>query len=449
MYSREEYNEKIENNGINIWKLLEFLLYKWKIVTCISVCFFVAGMCVFVFNFKNRDGDADVNIEQTSSMEQLTEWQQQKVNSILKEYKELEEMEEYKNNSAYMNLNAYNCNSTILQYLITDVDPNKNSFDIYKVFARDGNLKERIEAEFGNEVVMPSELIIISEGARSNMLMPDTKNDILNVKIVTSEADLNKRITNVVKEAFDEYHQYILPKVGEHKISLLSENSYVGIDKTVELTQDVFDTEFDRNRSQIINLESQLNTEEKEVLDQERGETDNVKKVVQEKSTFSWKWSFVILIMCVVASVLIVSCYYILNGRIKSSDEIVSIFGIPYIGKLVLQTYDSKNGLLESLIELLCREIGEKQIYFLVGSKLANIRSNVNLIKANLKEKDIDIIVGENISENPSELKEAKECGNIILLFEINETSYYLIDKILQQCNTYGINVVGAIDIVN
>ena len=445
MYSREIYKEKVENNGINIWRLLEFLLCKWKIVAGISAILFIAGIFVLLSAYKKNDTKVH-SIE----IEQLTENQQYKVNSILKAYEELHEMEDYNNKSAYMNLNAYECNSTVLQYLITDTDPDKNSFDVYKVFAKDGKLKERITSEFGNEVVMPSDLLMITESARSNTLMPDTKNDILSVKIVTSDADLNKRITSSVKKAFDEYHQYILPTIGEHKILLLDENSYVGVDKTVEEEQKSFEIEFDRKKAQINNLESQLEGEEKEVLDRERGNTDNVTKVEQEKRPFPWKWICIILVLCIMVSTVIVSCYYILNGRIKSSEEMVSLFGIPYIGELVLQTDEVKNGLLESRIELLCREIGKNCIcLLLVGSRLCNIESCMSLMKANLAEKDIDIFVGTNIDENPNELKEAQECGNIVMVFENGQTSYSSIDRFLQQCNIYGVNVVGAIDIRN
>lgn len=445
MYSREIYKEKVENNGINIWRLLEFIICRWKIVAGISAILFIAGIVVLLLSFKNNDSEV-----QSIEMEQLTESQQYKVDSILKSYEELKQMEDYKNNSAYMNLNAYECNSTVLQYLVTDTDPNKNSFDIYKVFARDGKLKEKIESEFGNEIVMPSDLLIISEGARSNMLMPDTKNDILNVKIVTSDADLNKRITDTVKEAFDEYHQYILSEIGEHKISLLGENSYVGVDKTVEAVQDSFKIEFDRTKAQITSLESQLTSEEKEVLDRERDHTDNEMEVVQQNKTFPWKWSVVILVLCVMVSVVMVSCYYILNGRIKSNDEIVSLFGIPYVGKFITQTNDEKNKLLESCIELLCAELKEKRIcLLLVGNRFSKIESHMDLMKTNLEDKGIEVIVGMNAEENPNELKKAKECGNIVLVFEINKTSYNSIDRFLQQCNTYGINVVGAIDVVN
>lgn len=445
MYSREIYKEKVENNGINIWRLLEFLLFKWKIVAGISAILFIAGVSVLLSTYKKNDTKV-----QSVEMEQLTENQQYKVNSILNAYEELHEMEDYKNNSAYMNLNAYECNSTVLQYLITDPEPDKDSFGVYKAFARDGKLKERITSEFGNEVVMPSDLLIISEYTRSNTLMPDTKNDILSVKIVTSDADLNERITNTVKEAFDEYHQYILPKIGEHKISLLDENSYVGADKTVEEVQKSFEIEFDRKKAQINNLESQLEGEEKEVLDRERGNTDNVTKDEQEKRPFPWKWVCVILALCIMVSTVIVSCYYILNGKIKSSEEMVSLFGIPYIGELLIQTDNVKNELLESRIELLCREIGKNCIcLLLVGSRLCNIESCMDLMKANLAEKDINIIVGTNIDENPNDLKEAQKCGNIVLVFGINKTSYNSIDRFLQQCDTFGINVAGAIDIRN
>lgn len=480
MYSREIYKEKVENNGINVWSLFEFIFYKWKLVTGISVILFIAGMLVLLFTYKNNDANIAANTTtdtntstnttvvfpdiQSHKTDQLTKSQQYKVDTILKLYEELKKLEDYKNNSSYMNLNAYECNSTVLQYLITDVDPDKDSFDIYKMFAKDGKLKEKIESEFGDEVVRPSDLLIISEGSRSSTLVPKTKNDVLNVKIVTADADLNKRITSTVKEAFNEYHQHILSAIGEHKISLLDENSYIGVDKTVETDQSTFEIQLDRNRSQIITLENQLTGEEKEVLDQKRNNTDsvtekevldqekdntdNVTEVVPEEKIFPWQWSIVILVLCVIVSIVIVSCFYILNGRIKCSDEIVSLFGIPYIGKLVLKTDELKDEFLESRIELLCRKIGKKCIYLSpVGSKLCSMESYMDLMKVDLKEKDIDIIAGTNIDENPNDLKVAQECGNIVLIFGVNITSYSSIDRFLQQCDTFGINVAGAIDI--
>ena len=91
MYSREIYKEKVENNGINIWRLLEFLLFKWKIVAGISAILFIAGVSVLLSTYKKNDTKV-----QSVEMEQLTENQQYKVNSILNAYEELHEMEDYK-----------------------------------------------------------------------------------------------------------------------------------------------------------------------------------------------------------------------------------------------------------------------------------------------------------------------------------------------------------------
>ena len=75
-----------------------------------------------------------------------------------------------------MELNAYDCNITVIQYLIL---PKASSsglklYDLYANFIKNGRLKTTLEDELGGKIKYPSDLVtLVEQIIPKNFLVPD------------------------------------------------------------------------------------------------------------------------------------------------------------------------------------------------------------------------------------------------------------------------------------
>lgn len=231
--------KKIENNGIVLSELIKFVLNKWKIILILCAVFFLG--CV-VITFLGEDKTEDV-LPQEELGAQLTETQQKKVNDIIIENekinKDLEVLEEYEDTLAYMNIDAYKCHVNTLQYLINSEELGGEIYEAYRTYTISG-LKEIIDDKLGGEFVNPSDLVIeIGNGSQvdNQAIFKDKKSYVLVIKVVAADADMNTKLTDVVRNALEEYHKRLNSVMGKHELILLSESSYVGNDEGTKQKQ--------------------------------------------------------------------------------------------------------------------------------------------------------------------------------------------------------------------
>lgn len=445
MYLRDEYMKRIENSKIDINGLIWYVVKKWKSILLLSVIFFVLISLVVVPRYRKKSDAQDSNVAET-----LSEEEKLRVDSTLRLYGELEEMDEYKSKSMYMNLNAYECYIGTLQYLV-----NEKYCSIYESFIKDGGLKKIIEEEFGAEVVKPSDLVIIPD---NNMIPGNSKNsnedDISNnhnlcIKVTTDNEELTERMMSVVKNSVAEYQKKLTELIGTQELTLLSEDMYVGVDENIKAGQSNFEIELDRKRTHVFNLENNLTSTEKAAMNLMKNNGGTVVNAEQKTKSIPIVLLAALVLLSVVFSCLVIACYYILNNKIKSGKDMVTYFDIPYLGEISKNSKKAELDILETEIEYLSSERNINAFFFGLVGRMKNAESCLEALKADLTEKKIGCILGKNIESDIASMKAVKECKNIIIVFGIDQTSYDAIDTLLQKCANWKINVVGAIGINN
>lgn len=444
MYLRDEYMKRIENSRIDIYGLIWYVIKKWKSILLMSAIFFVLVSLVAIPRYNKKSAAQDSNVAET-----LSEEEKLRVDSTLRLYSELEEMDEYKSKSMYMNLNAYECHIGTLQYRV-----NEKHLSTYESFIKDGGLKKIVEEEFGSEVVRPSDLVIIPD----NNMMPGNSNnrddDIVNdhnlcIKVTTDNEELTERMMSVVKSSVAEYQKKLTGLIGTQELTLLSEDMYVGVDENVKVGQSNFEIELDRKRTHVFNLENKLTSTEKAALNSIKNNGGIVENTEQKTKSIPIVLLAAIVFLSVVFSCLVIACYYILNNKIKSGKDMVTYFDIPYLGEISKNSKKAELDILETEIEFLSSERDIETFFFGLVGRMKNAESCLEALKADLTEKKIGCILGKNVESDIASMKAVKECKNIIIVFGIDQTSYDAIDTLLQKCMNWKINVVGAIGINN
>ncbi len=455
LYLREEYIKKIENNGIVLSELIKFVLNKWKIILILCAVFFLG--CV-VITFLGEDKTEDV-LPQEELGAQLTEIQQKKVNDIIIENekinKDLEVLEEYEDTLAYMNIDAYKCHVNTLQYLINSEELGGEIYEAYRTYTISG-LKEIIDDKLGGEFVNPSDLVIeIGNGSQvdNQAIFKDKKSYVLVIKVVAADADMNTKLTDVVRNALEEYHKRLNSVMGKHELILLSESSYVGNDEGTKQKQIELEEKIKEKKDYIINNENLLNEDEKMFLEQLKDKDNNNIKdepvVSVKKQGKSIVWYVMALIICVILSCIIVACYYIFifGNRLNDSEEIMTIFDLPYIGEVSKRNLEADVSELKDEIKSMCLESASGELFVSVMTNMGHIEDYFDKIKNELVQYKMKLLFGNNISEDFESMKTARRCKNMILIFEEGKTRYKSIDSVLQRCDNWGINIIGVINI--
>lgn len=451
IYLRDEYIRKIENKELSLIELVKFVLVKWKLVLIICVVLYL-GWVMGELILNNRTNSSLTQV----SEEELTKDQQEKIYDIIEQKEELEKLKEYKSTSACMNLDPYACHVNTLQYLISEEQEGREIFEAYRTYAETGGLKKAIDGKLGSEIVSPSDLVSVTGNQLQieKLEIFESPSCVLVLKIVTEDDAMNQKITDVVKNALEEYYKHLSSVIGKHDLILLSESNYVGIDNDIKQAQSDLDREIKEKDVQIKDNENGLSDSEKNLLKQlenDKERTEDEKAVPVKKQGKSIIWYFLILFICITVSCILFVCYYlfIFGSRLKDGEEIMSIFDLPYIGEISKKDLKTSVLRLNDEIESMCSEIKEESIFVSAMTNVDNMEECFSTMKDKLGRNGVEMLFGDNISESADSMKTARDCKNMILIFEERKTTYASIDSVLQRCNNWGIKVIGVMNISN
>ncbi|MCI9127119.1 MAG: hypothetical protein HFG28_07965 [Eubacterium sp.] len=437
MYVRDEYMKRIDNNRVRIIDLIRYYIKKWKLLVMIFLAFFLICMA-FIF----RNYQKEPVISKPLEMENLKEEQRERVGNILKLYEELENIGTYKKEAACMELNAYDCNITVIQYLIL---PKASSsglklYDLYANFIKNGRLKTTLEDELGGKIKYPSDLVtLVEQIIPKNFLVPDQY--ILSIKINASDLEESKEITEVVKREIVNYCQEVAMGIDDHSLKLVSEDSYIGVDYDLREQQDQITKDYESKRQQILNLENLLSSEEKNVLEIEKG--DIIEQATVPHSGFSWMFIIIAFFASLVLACMVIAIYFVYCDKVKLPKEVVTLFDIPLFGEICEEMSVEEAKILEEELLLHCDCLAIKRVF--VSQLNSDDSIKLEAITDSLNDNGIKMIIGGNICENIEAVKKAIECKNLIMVYQLDKTTYNDLDNLFQKCSSYGINVVGAI----
>lgn len=441
LYSSKQYTDRMENREIDLLEILKYMLEKWKVLllSCV-VLFLVFGTLAFF-----------ISSRPAITKDDLTKKQQKEVDKALELYEELDDMEKYEATSVYMKLNPYECNITTLQYLITDYNAAGNAFNMYKAFADSGSLKKIIEDKLGNEIENPSELV--SYSAYEKSLLGENNDDtklsqVISVKIVAADEEMNSKITQIVKDSFEEYRTYLQTVVADHDMQMLSEDNYVGTDQGILDFKDSFVLKMKDKQNQITEMESKLESEEKEVAEQLRDAQKDQEEIEPKNDNSLLKYLILAAMMSVFFPCVIIVIYYLVKyeNKIKNGRELTYVFGLPCIREIKNKGNQEEKAVVQEEIEILCSRAGQDHWYLSLLTDSKSVEDYMESISENLREKKMGLTLGGNVAEDIESMKKVQEYKKIVLVCENRKTAYSSIYNVIQKCREWGIEAEGVVN---
>ena len=158
---------------------------------------------------------------------------------------------------------------------------------------------------------------------------------------------------------------------------------------------------------------------------------------------------------------------YILGNDVKTEDEIRACYRIPVLNKIirsrngkqtdkvikVLRGFDNTDisqmtVIAASDIDILLKKNHLSSLYFLCPSDSTEERSLAEELKEYLKKSNPDYRVSIGYPYNDAEeLNVLAESGNVVLIPQIKKAKRDMIEKTIEICTRYGLNILGAVTV--
>ena len=453
MNSYQKYNENMDLRELDLKSLFVEVLKKWRIVLIICA---ITALLAALFGFVRSRGD---NHEAVTPGE-LSAKEKQEVQEILDLEKQQGLALDFQQNSAYMSMDPFNRNSIIIQYLIsTEQSGAQAIYETTKGFIENGGLAQLV-AE-GEDLPFADIANSIWEKSPSLSLLDNTKTTV-GVMIAYYDEEICERLADKVEVEMDKYAKSNPLRGYTFTLDKIQRDNKTEADIGLLNNQRLVFTDIDARKAKIERLKLELNGAQKQAL-------ENVEKIEASSSlSEALKYLLAGLFVGCLISVLAVDMNYILNGKLKSKEEMKRIYGVKVFGVLCeekkrkfaaidrciekiegadkrLLPLEQSMDVIDAELLLMCKAKGIKTIYLAVATASEMGNKYLEKMQNRQGKEGLELVIGNGIINNPEAMKSANRIGNIVLVEAIGKSMYEGISNELQLCSELNINVCGAI----
>lgn len=474
-----------ENREISLTEMFWFVLSK-KFCLCLCIVFFICMFGVsgiFESYYHSRDKVAQSYEEM---MSEFSEPRQELILSAVQLNNTYKSMNESINTNYLMMLNPDNLVKGTLQYYVDTGYTIDLSEDIGNDYT-DEIIEMYVLMADGNEVINDVMGLGINNLERNDvdyLVATTVTGGVFKVVVCANEDDC-QRILNVIKECIEQNHENVTEGIGEHKISLVSENYICTYSDYIRNAQTA-------RRNQLKTYSDNLTTVKKSLTE---SEVEAFNKIVSNNiTTETKKVGIIFIIKCFVigavvgflVGAVILVIVYMFGSTIKSISEVEQIFNLNLIGKVVVnpnifklkrnKIFDIKNEeeqikYIVRTIEAECNLKGIKSVALCSTQPYSVLPDDADIKKYEMKEtglylKDTDFISKKmvfvkifdrllkdgievkwitDLSSNTEHLDNVLNVGNCILVGNLDLSERKIIEETINICDRLEINILGMI----
>lgn len=420
---------------------------------------------------------------QLSRLEQsLDDKSRAMVLTVVDDEKEYDLKKTYSENSIYMQLNPLQTVQTELIYQVQTADGSLdgqlgaiytsllNNVGLYDWVAQ----QTEIEAGYVGELISAetvSSLTIQWQQAIS------LGTNCVKVSILQSDTEACQKLAEAVKTYISEEQKQLNNELGQHALVLVSETTGFVMNK------DLMDEQI-KCRNEMASLQSTIATakvgfteEQKqyyELLTWEKAEhseqpAQNVTTEVESKPTPTISKKYVLLgaVLFAFAYAVVICMVYIFNTRLRETDELQSIYGIPQIGLVIresgrkifldkwvdsLRHYGKRKFTTEQSMELAFAAIkiaavknGLNNICLMGCNMSAGADKVCETLKAALEKEQINVIILDNVLYDAESMEKLDAMQGAVLVEKAGSTLYSEIADELELLKRQEIKILGGI----
>ena len=417
--------------------VLEDLLKKKKWVA-IFVC--ICGILFAALGILQGNKKADLSIEQQQELEdynlKLTEYDTVIADvekSISEADKQIEELQEYIDNSIYMQIDPQNIQTVSVQYGLKTSGNVGNILNTFLTFINDGALKEELpEADQDLKVKYWRDIVSCYQSGNT-----------LNVVVIHHDMESAKRIMTIIKDRIQNYIPKVTALQGDFNLEEVKTSEYVKADAGVTNNQNnnrnnlrsYTNGRADLNNKLISNQNAKKSYIEKNEPESLQTGDVNVKVIVIKYGILGVIFGILISAVCIVLR-------YILGDTLQKSGDLknsnLNVLGSYSVGKGYMP--EVKRTLMD--IKVLS---DEKEIYLnmLSDDELSNAVAEE--YKKALIEEGITTYIGKDTFDSAEELKKMYNCGRCVLIVEAGKTKIGQLDQQLKLCERFKTDILGCI----
>lgn len=486
----------MKEREISLLDLMVEILLRWRVFIVWAL---IGGSLMGCFSYVNsskaaqsQKGQSELEYLQSG----LSDVEMNHVNTVLN-YEDLWEAEDvYYQQSIKMQIDPLNEPRALLTFQVVaeDLETAKSIAWVYEGMVPDG-LGKWLSEKTSNEAseAALSELITLeqnmetvttemmtAETATSDTItstvsvfynMPEEKDNVFRVAICHISEEQCLELAEKVEEYFGEQQSQLSRKMGEHQIQLVDWNFSYVVDRTLMENQQQVQSKMITWSTNATKLKDNFTASERQLYNYlvvNRQGDDSVMPIIQP--TVSVKYVFVGMILFVFMYAFYIFLKYILNTRVRATDDLAAIYEVPQLGMipvaegrkkifafvddwiLKLRNWNKRKFTPEEatgLAAVAVKMAAQKDSLDEIGCIGCNLRTNedsmADAIQKILRDSNISMKVLNNVLYDQEAMEQMSSVKGAFLLERVGETLYDEINREIELLRRQEIKVLGII----
>lgn len=357
-------------------------------------------------------------------------------NAITEADKQIESLQEYIDNSIYMQIDPNNIQTVSVQYGLKTSNNVENILNSFITYINDGGLKEELsEADQDLKVKYWREVVNSYQSGNNFFIV-----------VINSDMDQAKRIMSIIKERVMDYVPKVKSLQGDFSLEELKTSEYAKMDAGVVNAQNNNRNNlknFMSNRADLANKLVGFQNNKKTYI--EKNEPDNLKAADTNTKVLMVAYVLLGILFGAVTAFVIVVLKYILGDTLRTANDIRES------DLNLLGTYSTLNQYKPDLernkmdVEVLAKAKNADKVFFYVMSDDDVSKKVAKDYEESLKISGIAVETGSNISENAEELKRMIACGSCVFVAEVGKTTYRQLEQQIHLCERFQTAILGCV----
>lgn len=488
----------MQTREIDLFDMIADILSHWRGLT---VALVLGAVLLGGFSYmkslrtvQNVQQPETVVQEETTVEEQLTQLEQSlddkslaTVLAVVDDEKEYDLKKTYSENSIYMQLNPLQTAQTELIYQVQTADGSMdgqlgalytsllNNVGLYDWVAQ----QTGIEAGYVGELISAETVSTLTIQSKTEKLQQEMflGTNCVKVSILQSDAETCQKLAEAVEDYISEEQKQLNNELGQHALVLVSETTGSVMKK------DLMDEQI-KCRNEIASLQSTIATAKADFTEEQKKyyelltweEAEQLEQPSQNVTAeenpvpipaVSKKYVLLGAVLFAFVYAVVICMVYIFNTRLRESDELQSLYGIPQIGLVVRES--GRKVFLDKWVDSL-RHYGKRKFtaeqsmeLAFAAIKIAAVKNGLNNIclmgcnmsagadkvceslKAALEKEQISVSVLDNVLYDAEAMEKMDAMQGAVLVEKAGSTLYNEVAGELELLKRQDITVLGGI----
>lgn len=490
---------KKETKELDLIELFLAILKHWKwMLVCALIFACIAGGYQYInkksSETQNKETIDNTDIQQNADelLSKLTDAEKKSVITAVEINEEINQIQNYLDNSVYINLDPYHVHQTTLVYAVNDVIVKEKGKVVrtYQNYITNGGLAKEIAENKKNTMDVENLIDLISsdlyeEGdSQVNIFKPDDKtklNTMFYIQIIGENTETVTELADITKDLIKVQESKIKKRIANHSLQLLDQQTGVvsisDVSTRIHEKKSILMTNVNMLNN-ISNLFSEPQKMAYEALSIEKGLVKNANEVQDSKQNeqkddtlttgieegVSLDYRIIGFLVGIFVYCIVYSLFFIFSDSLKSVKEIKATYTFPIYGSLLLKkktkgtgedltgkqkdVYAKDKAQMLYRIKMACEKEKITKVYISTCHSLEEQEKNyVNDLQKQLKKWNIEVVLGENILGDISKWESLAEVGHTIVLYKIGTTTRHIIAEEHAFYIENNIDILGAIAI--